>query len=217
MRFCFIAGCAVLTGAGALFAASDAPPRLTSVVRSDPRTGRLVRAVTVSGPERGRPVLARFVAETSARYDVDPLLVDSVIQVESNYDPAALSPKGAQGLMQLMPQTARRFAVRDTFNPWDNIEGGVRYLKYLLTMFGDRDPKLALAAYNAGEQAVLKHGGVPPYSETARYVDRVGKKLGEARRSAKPATRTQASNEPPRLVQYVDSAGALHIVTLSSP
>jgi soluble lytic murein transglycosylase-like protein len=217
MRLCFIAGCAFLVGAGALSPASGASPQFTSVVRADPRTGKLVRAVTVSGLERGSPALARFVTETSARYEVDPLLVDSVIQVESNYNPAALSPKGAQGLMQLMPQTARRFDVRDTFNPWENIEGGVRYLKYLLVMFGDQDPQLALAAYNAGEQAVLKYGGVPPYSETTRYVDRVGKKLGEARRNAKPAPRKQASNEPPRLVQYVDSAGTLHIVTQPSP
>jgi soluble lytic murein transglycosylase-like protein len=195
----------------------DVLPEDGDVVRCNPRTGRLVRAVTVSGLERNSPAVEKFVNETSARYDVDPLLVHSVIQVESDYNPAAISPKGAQGMMQLMPGTARRFEVQDSLNPWQNIEGGVRYLKYLLTLFGDRDPQLALAAYNAGEQAVLKYGGVPPYWETTRYVDRVGKKLDEAKRKAAPVARKQAPDGPPRLVQYMDSAGTLHIVTQPSP
>ncbi len=107
-----------------------------------------------------------------------------MIQVESNYNPYAVSPKGAQGLMQLMPETARRFGVRNTFDIKENIEGGVRYLKYLGTLFPE-DPRLTIAAYNAGEGAVWKYGNsIPPYRETEQYVDRVGKRYGQARRAA---------------------------------
>jgi len=104
---------------------------------------------------------------------VDPLLVDSVIRVESNYNPLAVSPKGAEGLMQLIPATARRFGVTNSFDVKENIEAGVTYLKYLLDMFGD--DRLAVAAYNAGESAVMRYGDVPPYRETMNYVSRVGK------------------------------------------
>jgi hypothetical protein len=104
-------------------------------------------------------------------------LVKAVIQVESEFDPLAVSSKGAQGLMQLMPFTARRFGVADAFEPRQNIFGGVQYLRVLLDQFrGDVD--LALAAYNAGENAVLRHGGIPPYKETRGYVRKVHDLLG---------------------------------------
>jgi soluble lytic murein transglycosylase-like protein len=96
--------------------------------------------------------------------------------VESNYDPNAVSPKGAQGLMQLIPATARRFGVSDAFNPSDNIQGGARYLKHLLELYKG-DESLALAAYNAGEGAVSRYGGVPPYPETQDYVAKVRQRL----------------------------------------
>jgi hypothetical protein len=102
---------------------------------------------------------------------VDARLVKSVMLVESNFNPRAMSRKGARGLMQLMPLTARRFGVGDSFNAEENIRGGVRYLSELLQMFRG-DVSLALAAYNAGEGAVQKHGGVPPYPETREYVRR---------------------------------------------
>src|SRR5581483_12304992 len=107
--------------------------------------------------------------------------VDSVVQVESNYNPFAVSNKGALGLMQLMPATARRFGVENPFDPRQNIQGGVRYLKFLQDTF--RDDRLAIAAYNAGEKAVTKYKGVPPYPETVSYVAKVGTKYGQRKRS----------------------------------
>lgn len=99
-------------------------------------------------------------------------LVKAVIRAESAFQPAAVSPKGAQGLMQLMPGTARDMGVRDPFDPLQNLDGGVRYLKLLLDRF-DNNYDLALAAYNAGPETVMKYGGVPPYDETQIYVQRV--------------------------------------------
>ena len=112
------------------------------------------------------------VQEISRRYGVDMDLVNAVIRVESNFRPDAVSPKGCLGLMQLHPDTARRFGVRDVFDPVQNIEGGVRYLGFLLDFFQD-DLELALAGYNAGENAVVRYGGLPPYPETIDYVKKV--------------------------------------------
>jgi soluble lytic murein transglycosylase-like protein len=104
------------------------------------------------------------------RHGVDPLLVRAVIRVESNFDPRAVSPKGAAGLMQLMPETAMRYGVENRFDPTQNVDGGVRYLRDLMAMF-DGNLSLALAAYNAGEGAVIKYGRrIPPYPETQQYV-----------------------------------------------
>jgi soluble lytic murein transglycosylase-like protein len=151
--------------------------QIRSVVRSDARSGKLVRSVVQ------RPAAIREVANQIARtYDLEPGLVHSVIQVESNYNPYAISPKGALGIMQLVPSTARRFGVANVFNPVQNIDGGVRYLKYLLDLYSG-NYRLALAAYNAGEAAVTRYGGIPPYPETRGYVSQVDQKLGEARRA----------------------------------
>jgi hypothetical protein len=112
------------------------------------------------------------INEIAERYGVDPALIHAVIDAESAFNPWAVSRKGAQGLMQLMPRTASALGVRDSFNPRENIEGGVRHLRYLL----DRYPgnvSLALAAYNAGEGAVDYYGGVPPYAETQQYVQKI--------------------------------------------
>lgn len=105
-------------------------------------------------------------------YGVDPVLVKAVIQVESGYDPWVVSHKGARGLMQLMPDTARRFKVTEIHDPEQNVRGGVQYLAVLLRLF-EGDLKRALAGYNAGENAVIRHGGVPPYAETELYVRKV--------------------------------------------
>jgi soluble lytic murein transglycosylase-like protein len=120
----------------------------------------------------------RDIHAAAATFDVTADLIKAVIQVESEFDPQAVSSKGAQGLMQLMPFTARRFGVADAFEPRQNIFGGVQYLRFLLDLFrGDVD--LALAAYNAGENAVLRHGGVPPYKETRGYVRKVHDLIGQ--------------------------------------
>ncbi|MCW8925126.1 MAG: lytic transglycosylase domain-containing protein [Xanthomonadales bacterium] len=105
-------------------------------------------------------------------FEVDGALVRAIIHAESAYQPDALSPRGAQGLMQLMPTTQQELQVVDVFDPVDNITGGTRYLAALLDQF-DQDVELATAAYNAGPNAVRKHGGVPPYAETREYVRRV--------------------------------------------
>lgn len=113
------------------------------------------------------------VAQKAAtQFDVDVALVLAVIKAESNFNSKAVSPKGAVGLMQLMPATAKRYGVTDSTNATQNIYGGTRYLKYLLSMF--HDIHLAVAAYNAGEGAVIRYGGkIPPYQETQAYVKRV--------------------------------------------
>ncbi len=106
--------------------------------------------------------------EIARTYNLDPKLLHAIAKVESNYNPRAVSPKGALGVMQLIPSTARLVGVSDPFDPRENIHGGARYLRYLLDKFGDLT--LALAAYNAGPKAVEAYGGIPPYEETQRYV-----------------------------------------------
>jgi hypothetical protein len=116
-----------------------------------------------------------LIVQAAARHGVDPTLVRAVIQVESNYEPRARSVKGAKGLMQLMPDTARRYGVANPYDPAANIEAGIKHLKFLLGRF---PLNLALAAYNAGEGAVERFRGVPPYAETRSYVDRILQLVG---------------------------------------
>ena len=114
-----------------------------------------------------------FVEEAAKIYQVETALLHAVITAESNYNPNALSPKGAIGLMQLMPGTAKRYGIANPYDPAQNIRGGAQYLKYLLSMFNN-DLQLVLAAYNAGENAVAVHGNrLPPYKETMLYVPKV--------------------------------------------
>ncbi|HLN57491.1 MAG TPA: lytic transglycosylase domain-containing protein [Thermoanaerobaculia bacterium] len=112
-----------------------------------------------------------LIADAARRNSLDPRLVKSVVLIESAFNPAAVSRKGAQGLMQLMPETAVRYGVRDTFDPTENLSGGARHLAYLLELYGGDLPR-ALAAYNAGEEAVARYGGVPPFDETRVYVSK---------------------------------------------
>ncbi|HEX9625307.1 MAG TPA: lytic transglycosylase domain-containing protein [Acidiferrobacterales bacterium] len=114
----------------------------------------------------------RLIRRAATRHRVDIALVKAVMHAESAFNPNAISDKGASGLMQLMPATAARYGVEDIFDPVQNVHGGVRYLRDLLVMF-DHNPRLAVAAYNAGENAVKRHRGIPPYAETRGYVRKV--------------------------------------------
>jgi soluble lytic murein transglycosylase len=113
-----------------------------------------------------------LIRAAATRHGLAPELVEAVIRAESNFNARAVSPKGARGLMQLMPTTAAQLGIRDVFDVRENIEGGVRHLRYLVDRYGG-NLTLALAAYNAGVDAVARHGGVPPYEETRAYVARI--------------------------------------------
>jgi len=204
--------------------AATPPAKAKTVVRADKRTGRLVRTVvlSVSPPPKANvenapeaAPLTELVDKTARTYDVDPLLVHSVIKVESNYNPYAVSQKGALGLMQLVPGTARRFGVSNSFDARQNVDAGVRYLRYLQDLFGN--DQLAIAAYNAGEGAVLKRGGVPPFRETRNYVAEVGRRLSDARRSTEasrvPAVQIVKEPEFRPLEVYHDSQGRVYLRT----
>jgi soluble lytic murein transglycosylase-like protein len=148
-----------------------------------------------------------MIEETCNKHGVDPELVKAVIQVESNYNYRAISPKGAQGLMQLMPGTASRYGVLSAFEPAQNIEGGVRYLKDLIQLFNS-DLRLALAAYNAGENRVQKINDVPNFVETQNYVRKV-LALYNGEMSYTPVNGVVK----PRIVsyyKYVDEKGVTH-------
>ncbi|HEX9427028.1 MAG TPA: lytic transglycosylase domain-containing protein [Candidatus Polarisedimenticolia bacterium] len=135
---------------------------LTVGAPSDPATGAVLRRSEIEG----------LAAGIARKYAVEERLVLAVIEVESRFDARAVSPRGAIGLMQLMPETAARFAIGNPYDPTENIDGGVRYLKELLDRYSGQK-RLALAAYNAGEEAVERWSGIPPFRETILYVDRV--------------------------------------------
>jgi len=134
-----------------------------------------------------------LIARTAGKYGVDGTLVKAMIKAESNFDSKAVSKKGAKGLMQLMPKTAARLGVSDCFHPGDNVEGGIRHLSYLLDLYRGSIP-LALAAYNAGEGAVAKFGGIPPFLETRSYIGSVLEHYGRYREEAEFAA--AAANVP---------------------
>jgi soluble lytic murein transglycosylase-like protein len=139
-----------------------------------PPTTRPVR----EGPvPRSGDTFRHLILQAAERYALAPKLVESVIRVESNFEPRAVSPKGARGLMQLMPGTAKLLGVQDAFDVGQNIEGGVRHLRGLLDRYSG-NVALALAAYNAGAEAVARHGGIPPFAETQAYVARILQLVG---------------------------------------
>ncbi len=128
-------------------------------------------------PPNAPAPIVRFVELVAPEYQLEPHLVLAVMATESNFDPWAVSPKNARGLMQLIPDTARRFRVRDLMDPTENIRGGMAYLRWLLAYF-EGDLRLALAAYNAGEGAVDRYRGVPPFAETRMYVRKIQALIG---------------------------------------
>jgi len=154
------------------------------------------------------PEISNLVEQTASRLQVDPQLVHAIIKVESEYDPKAISSKGAMGLMQLIPGTAQRFGVENPFNPKENIEGGVSYLKHLLDRFGG-DLPLSLAAYNAGEGAVQRSAGIPSFAETKDYV----RKVTNIYQSGLPLSGANAAGYKTQgspIVRYVDERGVVH-------
>jgi len=161
------------------------------------------------------PALRNLVDTISTNHGVDPALVRAVIKTESNFNRFAVSDKGALGLMQLIPETGRRYGVRDFFDPQQNVDGGVRYLRFLLEKFnGNLD--LSLAAYNAGENVVERLGRIPPIPETTTYVRRVRSfyKQRSAPLLTPPvatgAAKTASEPEPPRIFKNVDDRGVVH-------
>jgi soluble lytic murein transglycosylase-like protein len=160
-----------------------APRKLTTsnnlnYTGSNPQLTRLTNmnvGTSLEGFTTGNAQVDNFILESGKRNSVDPVLLYAIMHQESTFKQGAISPKGARGLMQLMPPTARRFGVTNIFNPKQNIEGGARYMRFLLDLF--KDVNLALAGYNAGEGAVMKYGyRVPPYRETQEYVRRIGRR-----------------------------------------
>ena len=158
-------------------------------------SGQSWKSITpVSHGRPGKPSSSRkqrflpLIERISAEKGVDVDLVEAIIQIESNFDPRAVSVKNCKGLMQLHPDTARRFGVQDVFDPEENIRGGVAYLRWLLDHF-DEDLTRTVAAYNAGENAVAKHGGVPPYRETRDYLQKVSRLYSLTRRQSRTPSR----------------------------
>jgi hypothetical protein len=144
--------------------------------------------------ERGKPRdIEAIIADISSQFAIDRHLVKAIIKAESNYNPNAVSPKGAKGLMQLMPSTAKQLKVQRPFDPEENIVGGVKYIKGMLASYGNLDT--ALAAYNAGPAAVKKYAGIPPYRETVEYVKKV---LGLYKRYKKEASSKMAVGVSPQ-------------------
>lgn len=179
---CLLGPCSAAQANIYAYTAADGSVSLSNVP-ADNRYKTLVSGNngTVSRPDSGRlppspASKARYeqiVEEVAQAHGLDSALLHAVISVESHYNPRAVSRKGAAGLMQLMPATARRYGVSDSFDPAQNLHGGAKYLRDLLTLFNS-DMSLALAAYNAGENAVIRNGNrIPPYPETRNYVPRV--------------------------------------------
>lgn len=189
---------------------ADGVVHLTNVP-ADPRYRGLPGdpGTSADGPPQPTRTSTRYAADIqqiAREHGVNPALIEAVVATESNFDPAAVSPKGAGGLMQLMPRTASALGVVDRFDPRESIRGGVRHLRYLLERYRG-SVVLALAAYNAGEDAVDTHRAIPPYPETHRYVQRVLRRAGLAdslasagplQRSLGPDDVMTYSNLPPR-------------------
>lgn len=140
---------------------------------------RVARALPLAVPPRAPAHIVALVKEMAPLYRVDPQLVLSIIEAESNFDPVAVSPKNAKGLMQMIPETLERFGVRSPYDPRQNIRGGMQYLRWLLAYF-EGDVALVAAAYNAGEGTVNRYRGVPPYAETRAYVRRILARMNDA-------------------------------------
>jgi hypothetical protein len=180
-------------------AGASAPGTLTTLTSMS--VGRSLDGFTTGNAE-----VDNFIVEAGSRHGVDPVLLYAIMHQESTFKARAVSPKGARGLMQLMPGTAARYGVTNIFDPRQNIEGGARYMKFLLNLF-DGDVNLALAGYNAGEGAVMKYGyRVPPYNETQEYVRRISRRYALMRDPFTARNANSISREQVAAVRGKDSA-----------
>jgi soluble lytic murein transglycosylase-like protein len=160
-------------------------PRYAGMARAPYRVSAYKSVKTSSGYPAASDRYAPLVEKVAREHSVDRALLQAMIAAESGFDPYAVSPKGAIGLMQLMPETARRYGVRNPYDPADNIRGGAKYLRDLMRKFNN-DLSLTLAAYNAGEDAIVQYGNrIPPYRETLQYVPRVLTLYREYQRSVR--------------------------------
>lgn len=178
---------------------NSAPVKIAKTQQADPNYRQITSTYAVASED-----VDKAIEDAAARHNVDPNLVRAIIKVESNYNPRAVSRKGAMGLMQLMPKTARGLNVSNPFDPQQNVDAGVRHLKGLLQNFNG-DVGLSLAAYNAGQGAVARNNGIPPYAETQNYVKRITSLYGPGR--------SLVSNAPGKspIRVFRDSRGVLTI------
>jgi len=160
------------------------------------------------------PRLRELIQKISEQHGVDPELVQAVAKTESNFNPYAVSSRGALGLMQLVPDTAKRFGVSNVFDPEENIQGGVKFLRFLLGMFPESLPHV-LAAYNAGENAVIRYKGIPPYPETQEYVKKITQ-IYKKRSNFLIASNADQSESDKKIVSYRDNAGRIIFSNLES-
>jgi hypothetical protein len=202
--------------AGSRFAAED-------IIASVHRLGGAEDAVesVAEEPPPTQVDINAHIEEVATQHGVAPKLVAAIVAVESEFNPRAVSRKGAEGLMQLMPATQAYLQVEDPFDPRDNIEGGVKHLKRLMRRFHN-DLPLALAAYNAGEQAVIHHRGIPPYRETRQYVVRVLRRYDrdvarEVARQLAARKRKPAAPAPPRMARVMYVAPPRTVATVTTP
>jgi hypothetical protein len=164
---------------------------------------------SLDGFTTGNQTVDRIIVEAGARNGVDPVLLYAIMHRESSFKTGAVSPKGARGLMQLMPGTAARFGVRNIFDPAQNIEGGARYVRFLLDYFGG-DVRLALAGYNAGEGAVDRYRGIPPYRETQDYVRLIGQRYALMRNPQTARTATAVTTAQAAVLENAQTPAPLY-------